>query len=387
LTRESSNSPIRKIKSDGLWWLQQRKFQNGDLLSPQQTRFVPMLSPEAPYNTTHPIALEEASMKTKLLRWLLQSDSSKNLSQYIPIIAEWLARTGCINEAWVKPETYRLFQENGFHLVRNHYYGVLPDTRKLNETWWTSIPYLDAYNKIKKADADKIFMNVLQWADELQSLPRESPNGFYWNNGMFPPLDTIVLYGMIREYQPKKLLEIGSGFSTEIALLAAKHTKTAIHCVEPHPSDRMISREAELMKLTRLPIQELQSNVFAELQAGDFLFIDTTHTVKISSDVNHLIFNVLPYIAPGVFIHVHDIFLPYEYPKRWYDDISIFWNEQYLLLAYLLDNPIVEIVLPNYSLSTKYQVFLRERLKDFDIWGLTENIGGASGASMWLQKI
>lgn len=323
----------------------------------------------------------------KILVWLLKSDSTKNLPGFIPIIAEWLARTGTINEAWVKPETYRLFQENGFHVVRNHFYGVLPDTRELDEKWWTDVPYLEAYNKIKKADVDKIFENVLRWADELKFLPREAENGFHWNNGMFPPLDTIILYGMLREYQPSKMLEIGSGFSTEIALLAAKHTRTEIQCIEPYPSGNLISREAELKKLTRLPVQKVPPDMFSELHAGDFLFIDTTHTVKIGSDVNHLIFNVLPHIRPGVFIHIHDIFLPYEYPKHWYDEISIFWSEQYLLLAYLLDNPKVEIVLPNYLLSVRERALLHEHLKDFDIWGLTKNLGGASGASMWLRKL
>ncbi len=326
-------------------------------------------------------------MYKKILQWLLKSDSSEYLSQFIPIIAKWLARIGSINEAWVKPETYRLFQENGFHVVRNHYYGALPDTRKLNEKWWENTPYLLAYNKIKKMDVDKELSKILRWADELVVLPKESKSGFYWDNDMFPPLDAISLYGMIREYQPRKILEIGSGFSTEIALFAASHTKTAIHCVEPYPSKQLLAREAELTKLTRLPIQEVQPDVFTELQAGDFLFIDTTHTVKIGSDVNYLIFNVLPNIKPGVFIHIHDIFLPYEYPKRWYDDISIFWSEQYLLLAYLLDNPTVEIVLPNYFMSIKEKDFLRERLKEFDIWSLTKNLGGASGASMWLRKL
>jgi predicted O-methyltransferase YrrM len=326
-------------------------------------------------------------MHTRLLRWLLSSNDPENLAKYIPILAEWLARIGSINPAWVKPETYRLFQENGFHLVRNSYYGVLPDTRQFDENWWSSVPYSAAYDRIKKADVEAVFENILRWVDDLKTLPREAADGFYWNNGMFPPLDAIALYGMIREYQPKRLLEIGSGFSTEIALMAAAHTRTAIHCIEPYPTPRLLARENELGRLTRSTLQESPPEVFAELQAGDFLFIDTTHTVKIGSDVNHLIFNVLPWIAPGVFIHVHDIFLPYEYPKRWYDEISIFWNEQYLLLAYLLENPGIEIVLPNYSLSVKNRDALKNRLDDFDIWGLTQNLGGASGASMWLRKL
>jgi hypothetical protein len=324
-------------------------------------------------------------MKIKLLNWLLRSNTANNLSQFIPIIADWLARTGCINEVWVKPETYRLFQDNGFHVVRNHYYGALPDTSKLDEKWWTDIPYLEAYKKIKKGNVDKIFGNVLRWADELKSLPREAQGGYYWNNNMMPPLDAIVLYGMICEFQPKKLLEIGSGFSTQIALLASKHSETEIHCIEPYPTTQLVSLESEL-KLTRLPAQELPLKIFKELKAGDFLFIDTTHTVKLGSDVNHLIFNVLPYINPGVFIHFHDIFLPYEYPKHWYDDISIFWNEQYLLLAYLLENPTMELILPNYYLSIEKKETLQKRFEGYDIWGLKNNLGGTSGASMWLRK-
>lgn len=325
-------------------------------------------------------------LKKLLLRWLLQSNDPGNLPEFIPTIANWLIRVGSINDAWIKPEVYRLFQQYGLHLVRNHYYGVLPDTSQFNEEWWTSIPYQSAFERIQKADIEAIFSKVLRWADDLQSLPRESLSGFYWNNDMFPPLDVIVLYGMLREYRPSQLLEIGSGFSTEIALLAAQHCQTKISCVEPYPTPRLLERESELEKQIRLPVQEVPLNIFSALQPGDFLFIDTTHTVKLGSDVNHLIFNVLPSLQSGVYIHIHDIFLPYEYPKRWYDEISIFWNEQYLLLAYLLENPQIEILLPNYWLSIKHKDALKKRFAAFDIWGLTNNLGGASGASLWLRK-
>jgi predicted O-methyltransferase YrrM len=204
---------------------------------------------------------------------------------------------------------------------------------------------------------------------------------------MLPPLDALVLYAMMREYRPQKMLEIGSGFSTEIALMAANHTKTAIQCIDPELDSHLMARESQLQARIQKPVQEVDLEVFAELQAGDFLFIDTTHTVKLGSDVNHLIFNVLPRLASGVFVHFHDIFLPYEYPRRWYDEVSIFWNEQYLLLAYLLDNPSIELLLPNYALSHTFKDQLSAGLKEFNIWGLTENSGGGSGASFWLRKI
>lgn len=322
-----------------------------------------------------------------LIKWLLKSNDAENLSRFIPPIAEWLSRTGCINEAWVKPEVYNLFQEHGFHLVRNHYYGVLPETSKLKSEWWESIPYLAPYNSIRKADIESIFSSILKWADDLKPLPREHMDGFYWDNDMFPPLDVIVFYAMLREYKPKRLIEIGSGFSTEIAIMASEYTGTEIQSIEPYPSERLLSLEPKLKKLTLLPVQQVPLKEFQNLMPGDFLFIDTTHTVKLGSDVNYLIFNVLPIIQPGVFIHIHDIFLPYEYPRRWYDEISIFWNEQYLLMAYLLENPSIEIFLPNYYMTIIKEQYLHERFKEFDIWGLENNLGGASGASMWLRKV
>lgn len=325
-------------------------------------------------------------IQQKLLQWLLRSNNPQTLSRFVPIIADWLARVGCLGSVWIKPEAYQLFQRHGFQVVRNHYYSALPDTGSFDERWWTSIPYQSAFARIQKADTETIFSNILKWSQDLQSLPREAQSGFYWNNDMFPPLDAIVLYGMLREYRPRQLVEIGSGLSTQIALMAASQSQTKITCIEPYPAPSLLALEPTLKALIKLPVQQAPMDVFTSLQAGDFLFIDTTHTVKLGSDVNYLIFNVLPQIKPGVYIHIHDIFLPYEYPKRWYDEISIFWNEQYLVLAYLLENPNIEILLPNYWLSHKYKEMLKERFVDFDIWGLTNNLGGASGASLWLRK-
>lgn len=326
-------------------------------------------------------------MKKELLQWLLDHSIEEDFLLYVPSITKWLGLYGSINEAWVKPKVFRAFQENGFHLVRNHYYGVLPDTRMLEGGWWERPPYQSGYERIRKVDIDEQFRKVMRWSIDLQGIPSSPDEGFYWNNPMFPPLDAIVLYGMLREYCPERLIEIGSGFSTEISLMAASQTRTVIHCIEPYPSERLLEHDAQLQTIIQTPLQEVSLDIFKTLKANDFLFIDTTHTVKIGSDVNHLLFNVIPHLASGVIIHFHDIFLPFEYPRRWYDELSIFWNEQYLLLGYLMDNPTIELLLPNYVLSMQFKEQLGERFKGFDIWHLTENMGGASGASFWLRKI
>jgi hypothetical protein len=326
------------------------------------------------------------ALKKTIFQYLLQQSTEEDLPSYIPELTSWLDKVGCINDSSVKPSLYRIFQENGFHLVRNHFYGVLPDTRKFLNTWWDHPPYAYAFEQIRTNDIETLFERVLTWSSDLQSIPRDPADGFYWNNGMFPPLDAIVLYGVIREFQPIKIVEVGSGFSTEIALLAAGHTKSAIHCIEPYPGERLLSHRVELAALDQVRLEDVDLKVFKDLRANDILFIDTSHAVKIGSDVNHFLFNIFPRLAPGVLIHVHDIFLPYEYPRRWYDEVSIFWNEQYFLLAYLMQNPTVELLLPNFDLSVRHAQTLRERFKQFDIWNLTENLGGMSGASFWLRK-
>ncbi len=324
-------------------------------------------------------------MKREELRRILSTFTTDDLPDLIPELAVWFERHGSINDSWIRPEVYRLFQEHGFHLVRNHFYGILPDTRHFKDEWWDAPAYAEAFSRLRKVDIEQEFSTVLRWSEDLKNVPAGQNAGFYWNNPMFPPLDAMILYGMIREHQPRVLLEVGSGFSTEVALMAARHTHTAVHCIEPYPTRRFLSHTSGEASLTQLRLQDVPIERFDELEEGDFLFIDTSHAVKPGSDVNHLIFNILPRLKAGVYVHVHDIFLPHEYPRRWYDDICIIWNEQYLLLAYLSGNPGIEVVLPVHALSRAREAELRERFAEFDIWNITENMGGARGASFWLR--
>jgi hypothetical protein len=107
--------------------------------------------------------------------------------------------------------------------------------------------------------------------------------------------------------------------------------------------------------------------------------------VKRGSDINHILFHVVPQLTPGVIVHIHDIFLPYEYPAHWLHQIGIMWNEQYLVLALLLANSRFQPLLMNYFLSKRHQAALQQRFAHFDIWNLTENLGGAQGASLWFE--
>lgn len=285
----------------------------------------------------------------------------------------------------MKVDVYEKFQENGFFLSVNSYKSTLPDTREIKSTWWDTPPYQSAFDMIHWADVDQELEKILRWADDLKMIPADSAADFCWNNPMFAPLDSMSLYGMIREYKPQQIIEVGSGYSTEVALLASKHTKTDIHCIEPYPSERLLGRTKEV-RLTKERLQDVSLDIFMDLKQNDILFIDSSHSAKIGSDVHYLIFEILPRLAKGVIVHVHDMFLPYEYPRKWLAERGVIWNEQYLLLAYLMQNSDVEILMPVFSVSVQKESMLRERLKDFAIWNVTRNLGGAKGASLWFRK-
>ena len=167
---------------------------------------------------------------------------------------------------------------------------------------------------------------------------------YYAENDQFGPGDATIYAGMLLEHQPKRLIEVGSGFSSALFLdINARFFSGAIEStfIEPYP-DRLLSLLSEADKtrttLRREPVQSTPLNVFAALEPGDMLFVDSTHVAKAGSDVNHLFFRVLPGLKPGVLIHFHDIFHPFEYPKEWFFDGNRSWNELYLLRAFMMNN-------------------------------------------------
>jgi hypothetical protein len=139
--------------------------------------------------------------------------------------------------------------------------------------------------------------------------------------------------------RPNNIIEIGSGFSTLVALQAInKNGFGAIHCIEPFPRPFLIKNKQ--LALHTIKAQDINPDFLNNiLQDGDILFIDSTHTVKTGSDCLHIYLRLLPYIRHNIFVHVHDVFLPFGMPKEWLLDHQLFWTEQYLLLAFLIDNP------------------------------------------------
>jgi predicted O-methyltransferase YrrM len=215
---------------------------------------------------------------------------------------------------------------------------------------------------------------------------------YYYENGYFSYLDAIILYCMMREIQPKRIIEIGSGFSSCVILDTNElYFDDSIACtfVEPYP-ERLYSliRESDRNKVTILKnkIQDVDRARFTDLEAGDILFIDSSHVSKIESDVNHILFEILPSLRNGVYIHFHDIFYPFEYPKEWiYGGVA--WNEAYLLRAFLQYNTAFTIQFFNSFMKSFFKDQLTAALPmsvkdpDPDI-----EIKNAPAGSLWLVK-
>jgi predicted O-methyltransferase YrrM len=204
---------------------------------------------------------------------------------------------------------------------------------------------------------------------------------YYYKNTFYCYSDAILLYCMIRHLKPKKIIEVGSGFSSSVTLdTNEKFMGNSINCtfIEPYPERlQSLLRNDDNVTIHKKRLQEIPIELFGELNENDILFIDSTHVTKFNSDVNYVFHKILPVLSNGVYIHFHDVFYPFEYPRKWLLD-GWAWNEQYMLRAFLEYNNDFKIVLFNTYLENKYKQDIKNR---FPL--LYKNTGG----SIWIKKI
>ncbi len=191
-------------------------------------------------------------------------------------------------------------------------------------------------------------LEEFRYGDELGALPRESDGTgeLYVDNPFFGPGDIGYWYNLLRATKPRRIIEIGSGYSTLVARraltrnVAEDERHRCDHlCIEPHPSPivRRLAANGEV-RLLEQRVERVGHAAFEELAAGDVLFIDSSHMIRPQGDVLFEYLQLLPTLRPGVIVHVHDIFSPRDYLERWLRDSGVFWNEQYLLESFLSNN-------------------------------------------------
>jgi predicted O-methyltransferase YrrM len=206
---------------------------------------------------------------------------------------------------------------------------------------------------------------------------------YYFNNQYFGYADAVILYSMLRYYRPHRVIEVGSGFSSAVMLDTNDRFlegRLQLTFIEPFPErllSLMTSDDRARTEIISAPVQEVTLDRFESLQAGDLLFIDSSHMAKVGSDVVHLLTHVLPMLATGVIVHFHDVFWPFEYPEEWIR-LGRAWNEAYFLKAFLQFNASFRILLFNSYLNVHHREVLERRLPLFLKDG---------GGSLWIARI
>jgi predicted O-methyltransferase YrrM len=203
---------------------------------------------------------------------------------------------------------------------------------------------------------------------------------YHSRNGMFEPSNAVELSAMIRLLEPRRIVEVGSGFTSAVMLDTNEHFlnhRVELTFIEPQPERlRTILRtsDAQRARIVEAWLRDVDRSEFTRLEAGDVFFVDSSHVLKIRSDVQQILFEILPSLKPGVFIHFHDIFYPFEYPKRWVLEGRA-WNEAYGVHAFLQYNA---------SFSIYYWAsFLAEEMRAAP---LNESRTPFGSSSLWLRR-
>lgn len=267
-----------------------------------------------------------------------------------------------------REEAQRLFSRHGYDLLKRHYYSPIPDQTELDESFWKQDTALVGV-EMNEDGALNLLENVFPlYMDEFRQLfplRREntsSPEQFYLINGALMAVDAHVYYALIRHFRPKRIVEIGSGFSTLLAATCINKIKERekkgegphLTAIEPFPPPFLSEGLAGLAQLIQRKVQEVDLDLFTSLEAGDILFIDSTHVLRAGGDVQMEYCEILPRLAPGVLVHIHDISLPKPYPRVYFEKEQYYWNEQYLLQAFLTFNSRFEVLWPGNYMMLKY---------------------------------
>lgn len=279
---------------------------------------------------------------------------------------------------WGKPVAYKKYfvrwQQAGFTLYPNHYYSPVPDLTRLTpeqtsrRTCMAGIEF-DTSEMLRLAESFHSRF-VSEYEQFSTALPNKE-NRFHYGNGVYERIDAEILHCMIRNFRPKRVIEIGSGFSSLITASACQLNKAEgypveFSLVEPFPNDFIRVTIPGISHLHCMGVEDCPIQMFEELEAGDILFIDSSHVIRSGNDVEYEYFEIIPRLKPGVIIHIHDIFLPFRYPENWIREEHIFWNEQYLVEAMLMHNPSFKVLWAGCHMHTEHPEKLAELFPGYD---------------------
>ncbi len=239
------------------------------------------------------------------------------------------------------------------------------------------------------ATYQQTLLEIAAFTDSLAQISEApgKPGECHWENNFFSAMDAISLYGILGAKKPALYLEVGSGNSTMFARRAVRdlQLKTRIHSIDPAPRAEV---DALCDQVVRKPLEDVDTSTFNQLQPGDILFIDNSHRIFQNSDATVFFLEILPRLKPGIIVHIHDIFLPYDYPTVWAER---HYSEQYVLAAFLLaEYSRMDVMLPLAYLSQQpaARKFVDQAWPQApfqrSFTRYRELTGGYTGVSFWL---
>lgn len=279
------------------------------------------------------------------------------------------------------------FELFGLHVLPIHYYSPMPSVRELKrkvKQWYkeSNLTGIDFNMKEQLA----LVENLGKFKSELESLDSyESIDKQCFGEG-YGEMESQMLYSMIRNFKPHTIIEVGSGVSTFFSSQALNINKqennvdSRLICIEPYPWKKL--SDLNKIEIIKKPVQEVDVDFFKVLKEDDFLFIDSSHMVKIGSDVNYLYLEILPNLNKGVIIHIHDIFFPYPALSSNLKMLGEYrlWTEQAMVQTFLTYNNVFKVLLCSSYLHYKMPDALK---KTFSIYDRKKHLP----SSLWLQKL
>uniref|UniRef100_A0A7S3L9S6 Class I SAM-dependent methyltransferase n=1 Tax=Amphora coffeiformis TaxID=265554 RepID=A0A7S3L9S6_9STRA len=338
-----------------------------------------------------------------------EAKSSKNVqapsqfssaSDYIAAFGKYI-KVGYFSTSNNGDDLWKLWEEQGVHVVPVHYYSPIVSDADLEEHY--------VARKATKFDLIGLDMNdsfqhkiltemTVTYRDELLAFPKSLPEGvdpsksltYTYGQGMFNINDASLYHTIIRHFHPQRIIEVGSGNSLKISMAAGKlndngsdsgRPQTDITVIEPFPDQSHNSHLLKADGINRLVVKKIQDvplEEFDVLEANDILFLDSSHVVATGTDTVHEFLNILPRLAKGVIVHVHDIFLPHDLPRHWVMGEHRGWSEQYLLAAFLMYNSDFEVVASSSYMVHKFQEEIKAAMPERFHQG---------GGSFWFRRI
>ncbi len=292
------------------------------------------------------------------------------------------------------PRHFAIWESVGYHILPAYYESPVPSSSDLTPSLWEQPSKMVG---IDLRDGEQLhLLETLRarFKAEYDAFPRSGPadGRFHLNNRWFEKVDAEMLYSLVRHVRPSRMIEIGSGITTILSAAAIRQNQEddsgyscSFTCVEPYPVRLNPGALPANFHLITQRAQDTGLDLFQELQADDILFIDSSHVCRTGSDVNYELLEIMPRLNPGVWVHFHDIFLPWEYPQSWVLGSRRFLSEQYLLQAFLAFNPKFEVMWASYHMLQAHPEALDAAFASFrvDITGPGTFLPG----SFWIRKI